>query len=109
MLCDAFCSHAALPRVKDVHQPRESAVFSLKTNKPNSNKQYIHSLTTHTRALRYPGRRILEALTGRGSPHCSHALHLSLPLASAPSWFLHPGSLGRQWLHTKKRQHRDAQ
>ena len=27
MLCDAFCSHTALPRVKGVHQPRDSAVF----------------------------------------------------------------------------------
>ena len=32
MLCDAFCSHTALPRAKGVHQPRGSAVFSLKTN-----------------------------------------------------------------------------
>ena len=31
VLCDAFCSHTALPRVKDMHQPRDSAVFSLKT------------------------------------------------------------------------------
>ena len=27
MLCDAFCSHTALPRVKGMHQPRDSAVF----------------------------------------------------------------------------------
>ena len=27
MLCDAFCSHTALPRVKGAHQPRASAVF----------------------------------------------------------------------------------
>ena len=26
VLCDAFCSHTALPRVKGVHQPRDSAV-----------------------------------------------------------------------------------
>ena len=30
MLCDAFCSHTALPRVKGMHQPRDSAVFSSK-------------------------------------------------------------------------------
>ena len=27
MLCDAFCSHTALPRAKGAHQPRDSAVF----------------------------------------------------------------------------------
>ena len=27
VLCDAFCSHTAPPRVKGVHQPRDSAVF----------------------------------------------------------------------------------
>ena len=27
VLCDAFCSHTALPRAKGVHQPRDSAVF----------------------------------------------------------------------------------
>ena len=27
VLCDAFCSYTALPRVKGVHQPRDSAVF----------------------------------------------------------------------------------
>ena len=27
MLCDAFCPHTALPRVKGMHQPRDSAVF----------------------------------------------------------------------------------
>ena len=32
VLCDAFCSHTALPRVKGVHQPRDSAVsFSKQT------------------------------------------------------------------------------
>ena len=30
VLCDAFCSNTALPRVKGVHQPRGSAVFSSK-------------------------------------------------------------------------------
>ena len=51
-MCDAFCSHTALPRVKGVHQPRDSAVFLLKTNNHSSNKQYSHSLTvTHTRTV----------------------------------------------------------
>ena len=36
MLCDAFCSHTALPRVKGVHQPRENAILSLKTNNHSS-------------------------------------------------------------------------
>ena len=27
MLCDAFCSHTAVPRAKGMHQPRDSAVF----------------------------------------------------------------------------------
>ena len=27
MLCDAFCPHTALPRVKGMHQPRDSAIF----------------------------------------------------------------------------------
>ena len=32
VLCDAFCSHTALPPVKGVHQPRDCAVFFFKTN-----------------------------------------------------------------------------
>ena len=40
MLCDAFCSHTALPRAKGVHQPRDSTVFSLKANNhSNSSKR----------------------------------------------------------------------
>ena len=51
VLCDAFCSHTALPRAKGMHQPRDSAVFPLKTNNHSSSKQYNHSATvTHTRA-----------------------------------------------------------
>ena len=30
VLCDAFCSHTALPRAKGIHQPRDSAVFPSK-------------------------------------------------------------------------------
>ena len=38
VLCDAFCLHlhTALPRVKGVHQPRDSAVFPLQTNNRSS-------------------------------------------------------------------------
>jgi len=32
VLCDAFCSHTALPRAKGVHQARDSAVLFSKTN-----------------------------------------------------------------------------
>ena len=39
VLCDAFYSHTALPRAQGVHQPRDSAVFPLKTNNHNSNEQ----------------------------------------------------------------------
>ena len=46
MLCDAFCSHTALPRVKGVHQPRYSAVLFLKTN---SNSSSSKRRTTTTR------------------------------------------------------------
>ena len=38
MLCDAFCSHTALSRAKGVHQPRDSAVFFLKTNNHSDSK-----------------------------------------------------------------------
>ena len=45
MLCDAFCSHTALPRARGMHQPRDSAVFSLKTNN-NSNSDEQNGLIT---------------------------------------------------------------
>ena len=51
MLCDAFCSHTALPRAKGMQQPRDSAVFPLKTNNHNSNKQYSQSLTKEGRRV----------------------------------------------------------
>ena len=42
MLCDAFCSHTALPRVKGVHQPRDSAVFfSKQTATAAARNQYM--------------------------------------------------------------------
>ena len=71
MLCDAFCSHTALPRAKGVHQPRDSAVFPLKTNNhSSSSKQYNHSASvTHTRAA-IPERTHARGIAPREKRAC---------------------------------------
>ena len=54
MLCDAFCSHTALPRVKGVHQPRDSAVFFSKTkNHSGNSKQDSYYLRAPSGTIEY--------------------------------------------------------
>ena len=57
MLCGAFCSHTALPRVKGMPQPRDSSVFPLKTNNHSDSK------ATYPRGADGEGQSALQSYT----------------------------------------------
>ena len=50
-----FAPHTALPRVKGVHQPRDSAVFFLKTNSHSDSRRLACGRTASKRAQTVEG------------------------------------------------------
>ena len=60
-----FAPHTALPRVKGVHQPRDSAVFFLKTNSREGEGEEEHASPWNARRTLHQPRRCLPKKRGR--------------------------------------------